>query len=165
MSSWHLTMFFIWKPFSGSVCMWALLAYKSEKLIILYLKCHKKQKEQKEFQCKLPSTLKTSTFGGGFTSMLQSVCAFLKQDRVLRQPVRVFSKTENNKAPGAEQFLLSLSLCCWHSWPTFLLLLLFLYPTAHTLIHSSPLVIPCLQCAASINTPLSFFVHFSCAIS
>lgn len=68
-----------------------------------------------------------------------------------RQPVRVFLKTGKNRAPGA-QLLLSLSLCCWHSCPTFLLLLLFLYPTAHTLIHCSPLVIPCLQHAASINT-------------
>lgn len=63
----------------------------------------------------MPSILKISTFWAGFTSILQSVCAFLKQDRALRQA----------DSQGT------------HSTHT------------HPLLT---LVIPWLQCAASINT-------------
>lgn len=99
----------------------------------------------------MPSILQTLTFGAGFTSILQSVCAFLKQDRDFRQAASwgIFKDREEQSTQcTASAFSI---LCCWHSCPTFLLLLPFLYPTAHTL-YCSPLVISCLQCAASINT-------------
>lgn len=54
---------------------------------------------------KLPSIFKTFVFGAGFAIMLQAFYASLKQTGLLdMQPVRIFLKTEENKAPSAHQF-------------------------------------------------------------
>lgn len=94
----------------------------------------------------MPSILKTSTFGVGFTSMLQSVPSWSRTRLLDRQGFFKDREEQSIRCIATS----ALSLYCWHSCPTFLQLLPFLYPTTH--IPCSALVILCLQCVASINT-------------